>query len=809
MTEQKIEQFKFKHPRFERTLDAHTPASMYSVLLEHGMMSDPFFAMNEKAASALSDCDCDFYAEFDISKEIMSKPYVVLSLVGIDTVADIILNGVRIERVENMHRRYELDIRGIAREKANLLQIHIYSPTRYIADKYGERQLWSGSCAADGVGYIRKAYCSFGWDWGPKLADMGIQGSVSVLGYDTKIDVLTVSQRHMDGKAELDLSLECIGKSEYSANAYISFNGQRVASADFFDGRATLKINEAKLWYPRGYGEQVLYELVINIYSDSGELLDRDVRKIGLRTLTVSRKTDEYGREFCFFVNGIKIFARGANYIPEDSVFPRMNRQRTQKLLQSAAEANFNCIRVWGGGFYPSEDFYELCDQMGFIVWQDFMFALSYINMTDSFVQNLKEEFKYNLCRISTHASLGLLCGNNEIEEAIAHWKVPKSEEIKRDYCELYEQILPDMCARYAKDTFYWPSTPSSGGGFESTDSQNDGDMHLNSIWFANILPEQYEKYFPRFISECTMQALPDIKSIRAFTGEHSPNVFSPVMDAHQKDKLGNPRILTLMAPRYLMPKNVEEFAYLSQVHQADCICSVASHLRSHRGRCMGFIFWQFNDCWPTASWSCIDYYGRKKALMYRIKKAYADIAVFASNSKEIFVCNERTDDFCGTLEWTLGEGNFNIAEQGSLKINISALSSERLDIPQIQTALSNREDSLYLCLVLKDGDGKEVYGACRTFVPQKYFKSGAVSFKTNVKKTECGYEIHVSADGYARFAKVECDKYDIVLSDNYFDIISPESVVIKAECSDDVSAEDMCKSLRIICLENYNEVIK
>ena len=429
----------------------------------------------------------------------------------------------------------------------------------------------------------------------------------------------------------------------------------------------------------RGYGEQNLYDLTLELVSGEN-LLDTKHLRIGLRTLTVSTEpdADKRGSEFCFVINGVKIFAMGANYVPMDSLLSRVTPQRLDKLTDWAVDANFNTLRVWGGGYYPEDHFYDLCDEKGILVWQDFMVACANIWLTEEMEAQFREEAKENLLRLQHHASLGLLCGNNEMEDMILGG-AQNTELVRMDYLKLYEHILAEASIKYAPDTYYWPSSPSSGGGFDDPGNFARGDTHYWKVWHGGVPFTAYRQEKFRFCSEYGFESFPSMKTIKAFAEQEDWNCFSRVMENHQKCRGGNGNILRYLANNYLYPGSFENLVYASQLLQADAISYGVEHFRRLRGYCMGSIYWQFNDCWPVASWSSVDYFGRYKALHYAARRFYAPVAMglfLEKGTLTVNVSNETMGTFQGSIVLSVRSRDFAAHYQERVEVSVNRLSS-------------------------------------------------------------------------------------------------------------------------------------
>ena len=513
-----------------------------------------------------------------------------------------------------MHRTWEFDVTGKVKAGENILRVYFHSPLEYIKEAYEKQPTHGSEDAMDGFVHIRKAHCMFGWDWGAHLPDAGIFRPVYLLTMtEGRIDSVYIRQEHEEGKVTLhfdvsrnpkeDLRKEIpVGKEADGYTYEVTVTAPDGTKIIAKDTPEDLVIEQPKLWWPNGVGEQPLYEVNVTLAKD-GQPVDRWTRKIGLRTMTMDIHPDEWGESFAHQVNGKDIFAMGADYIPEDHLLGRVTPETTRKLLEQCKAANFNAVRVWGGGYYPEDWFYDLCDELGLMVWQDFMFACAVYDLTQDFEANIREEFNDNVKRLRHHASLGLWCGNNEMEMFVkqGEW-VTKPSEV-RDYLFMYERVIPEILKKYDPETFYWPASPSSGGCFDDPSDPNRGDVHYWDVWHGNKPFSDYRNYYFRYASEFGFQSFPSFETIKTFTDDPADwNIFSYVMEKHQRNAGANGKILNYLQQTFRYPTEFTTLLYASQMLQAEAIKYGVEHFRRNRGRCMDAIYWQLNDCWPVAS---------------------------------------------------------------------------------------------------------------------------------------------------------------------------------------------------------------
>lgn len=765
-------------------LPAKVPGSVYGDLLNAGKMEDPFWRGNELDALALMEKDYEYRRDFEMPDWAEQADHLVLHCDGLDTLADISLNGVQIGHADNMHRTWEFDVKGVLQPGQNHLEIHFYSPTKYIRESYRQNRNDGSDYAMTGFPNLRKAHCMFGWDWGPRLPDAGIWRDIRLVGWNTaRMESVLVRQSHENHSVRLTFAPEVTADPGSAYTVEYRVLGPDGRECAPLSQKTELTLESPELWWPNGYGEQPLYTVQAYLRDENGELLDTWSRRIGLRTMTIRREKDTWGESFAHEVNGVQIFAMGADYIPEDNLLGRVNKERTRRLLTDCAEANFNCVRVWGGGCYPSDDFYDICDELGLIVWQDLMFACAVYSLTDAFEASIRAELADNVRRLRHHASLGLWCGNNEMELFVAGNTWISRAEQKADYTKMYEYIFPKMLRELDPDTFYWPASPSSGGAFDDPNDPNRGDVHYWDVWHREKPFTEYRKYFFRYASEFGFQAFPTMKTIETFTLPEDRNVFSYVMEKHQRNGIANGKIMSYLSQTYLYPRDFDTLVYASQLMQAQAIRYGVEHWRRNRGRCMGAIYWQLNDCWPTASWSSIDYGGRWKALHYAAKRFFAPVLLSCEEegfitqcvsvndqpftlrkSARFSVCNETMEDFEGTVLWTLCTPEGKTLENGSFSVHMAALSARWLDVLEFPQADIYEN---YLWYSLLDQNGREVSSASVLFCPPKHFH-----FREPQLRVTCeGDTVTVTSDAYAQGVEIEALDGDVVLSDNYFDM--------------------------------------
>lgn len=776
----------------EEPQPAVVPGTVYTDLLRNGNMEDPFWKDNEIRALALMDFDYEYQAVFDCDAQMLKKDRVLLHFDGIDTIADIYVNETKVGSAYNMHRVWEYDVKALLKETGNALRVVLHSPTKYIQEEFKKCRTLGSEDAMDGFVHLRKAHCMFGWDWGAHLPDAGIFRKVSLIGIDrARIDNVYVAQKHENGQVTLEFKVEtetaAAGAKLHYAVEITAPSGEVLRAEN---SPKELRITEPELWWPNGYGSQPLYGVKVTLFSGD-EALDIWERRIGLRTLTMHIEKDQWGESFAHEVNGITVFAMGADYIPEDHLLGRVTPETTKKLLLQCKAANFNTIRVWGGGYYPEDWFFDLCDELGLMVWQDFMFACAVYELTPEFKANIRQEFIDNVKRIRHHASLGLWCGNNEMEMFVGenhHWVTKKTEV--RDYLIMYEELIPDVLKEYDPQTFYWPASPSSGGSFDEPNSPDRGDVHYWTVWHGNKPFSEYRKYFFRYASEFGFQSFPSKKTVETFTDDPKDmNIFSYIMEKHQRQYGANGKIMNYMQQTYLYPSGFELAIYASQLLQADAIRYGVEHFRRNRGRCMGAIYWQLNDCWPVVSWSSIDYCGRLKALQYYAKRFFAPLMLScqeegmmsqeADMNREHFVfeksirLNVANETRCAEkvhVRWALRSADASVVSQWEEDVEVPALTSvwlDKMELPEADIF------SQYVSYEMEK-DGKIISSGTVIFSYPKYFRYEDPKLSYEID----GDEIIVRAHAYAKSVEILNENEDLILEDNYFDMNAGEKRV-------------------------------
>lgn len=802
------------------SVDMQIPGTVLSGLLAAEKIKDPFYRTNEDATRALFWKDYVFTRTFDVDEELLAQQHIVLVCEGLDTLAEISINGTFLAKTDNMHRTWKFQAKKLLHPGKNEIQIVFRSVLRFIEDYPYEahKKINYIPCGSmKGNQLLRKAHSMFGWDWGPQTIDAGIFRDIYLQGYShARIEDIRIHQQHAKNvSVQTSITLSesipgqklCVELSEDGADKPLQTklcktNADGVAAVDFV-------IENPKLWWPNDYGDQPLYIVRTTLLDEDGTSLESITRRIGLRTLTISQEKDEWGNEFAFCVNGVKIFTRGGNYIPDDCLYTRITEKKLDYILESCRRAHFNCVRVWGGGYYPSDAFYDLCDEKGLIVWQDLMYACNVYDVTDAFAENCRQETYDNVRRLRHHASLGLWCGNNEIESAWDHWGDFQKETpyLRADYIRLFEEVLPKAVQEADGETFYWHSSPSSGGCFDNPDDANRGDTHYWDVWHGQKPFTDYRKYFFRFCSEFGFQSFPCAKTVNSFTLEDDRNIFSRVMESHQKNDAANGKMLYYLSENLRYPKDLTHLLYASQVLQGMAIKYGVDHWRRNRGRCMGTLYWQINDDWPAPSWSSIDYFGRWKALHYMAQKFYAPHAVsmtLEDHRCHVYFSNESFETTEYSLTLSIRDLSGNVLETYETKGNSPAFSAIETAVVDI-CSWEDQKDDVFLEAVIHTKDQK-VLKDVETLVPYKYLNLKNPVISTEAEETNDAFILHISSDCFAPFVALDFDGADVIFSDNFFHLTDKtvQDIIVKKE---DIlqghfeNAEDFRKRLQILSL--------
>lgn len=783
-----------KRPTQREELPAGTiPVSVYQTLLANGKTEDPYYRENEAESRELSRGDYDFKKTFSAERALLDCDEVLLRFEGVDTLADIYVNNIYVGSTDNMFRTYEFSVKDQLTVGVNKLKVSLKSPILYLEEQQKKRPIYGMDTNIAGYPHLRKAHYMTGWDWGPQLPDLGIWRSVSLLGVrKARIDGVYLRQDFSEDFSALTLTISAETKKaaecELTAEAELILSDGRVLRGILTAGSAVFKLANPALWYPRGYGAQPLNKITVRLYSGT-ELLDSVTETVGFRALTV-RRDDEKGI-FCLRCNGFDLFSMGANVIPLDQILPFITKERTKIFLRECADANYNTLRVWGGGVYPSDDFLQECDRLGLLVWQDFMFACSAYRLTESLEETIRAEIYDNIRRMRNHACLALWCGNNEIESMWEGWGIPRDDEARADYVRLFEEIIPEILREQDPNRFYWPSSPSSGGNqfgergvFRGSSDNFRGDQHYWDIWH-NFKPlTEFRRYDFPFCSEYGFESLPCMKTVRSFAEEEDHNLCGPVMENHQKCAAGNEKLLYYIAQHCRYPYSFEKLIYASQLLQSDAIRSNVEHMRRKRGKCMGSLYWQVNDSNPVISWSSLDYYGRRKGLHYAAKRFYTPVLLSCLEEDVsavlLNVSNETLNPVKATVFWRLRNARAEILTSGSIGVSVPALTAKDAAVLCFGDYFLTERDkrTKYLEYTLSE-NGKIISKGTSIFVRPKSFCFEDPQIKVQIEEKADLFLLTFTARAFAKSVCLDLTEADAAFGDNWFDINGEEPTEI------------------------------
>lgn len=774
-------------------LPASVPGGVHTDLLALGRIPDPFVGDNEKSVAWVAESDWEYRRSFDVRPELFQREHIWLVCDGLDTLASLSLNGQPLGSTANMFRQYRWDVKPLLKPVGNELRISFESVVRYAQKKQMMRPLRGVPQAISGGPHVRKAPCQFGWDWGPQLPPIGVWKDIRLEGFDTaRLAQVHLRQFHANGAVRVEAGIEVDNWSEaLAASLQITapdgaIHAARAVLQPGTDNRLAVEIEKPLLWWPNGLGEQPLYRVQVRLHQ-ADTVLDEKAFHLGLRTIELRQEPDTWGRSFMFVVNGQPIFAKGANWIPADSFPTRLTSAALEGLIRSAAAAHHNMLRVWGGGFYEDERFYDLCDRYGILVWQEFIFSCSIYPLDEpEFLDNVHAEVVENVRRLRHRASLALWCGNNEMEQGWVEWGWDTAElrALRSAYERFFHHTLREWCTAEDPDHAYWPSSPSSDTPFEKPNGQVQGDAHYWDVWHGRKPFTAYRKQYPRFMSEFGFQALPPLETIRTFAAEHDWNMTSYVMEQHQKNASGNSLMVGQMLDTFRLPRDFEALVYLSMVLQAEGIRYGVEHWRRHTDRVSGTLYWQLNDCWPVASWSSLDYFGRWKALHYAARRFYAPLLLSIEDDppcQSVFLTSDLREQWQGSVRWLLSTLDGKLLASGEKAARVdpfSVTAVETFDFSKFLTHDSRRD--LVFVAELRQGE-RRLSQQSSFFVPTKHLSLSDPQI--NAKLSLQGGQLVIELCGRSLARLVECSLAgaDVVFSDNYFDLPAQKTVAITA----------------------------
>lgn len=794
--------WKFRQLGTEQWYSADIPGTVHTDLLANNLIPDPFIGKNEHLVQWIENEDWEYKTSFSLSSELMKNQYIDLIFEGIDTYADVYLNDSLIIRADNMHIPWSAEVKSLLKPASNDLYVYFHSPVNRSQQKLEELEyLIPASNEMKAIGkqnsiFSRKAQYHFGWDWAPRLVTSGIWRDVKFKGWNaSKIEKVKFETKEIIGDTAICIiEIEALTNENSQVEAIITFNGNAVFTEKISQNQQKLiykvSIPNAKIWWPNGMGEQNLYDLTIDLLVD-GKKEDEYQTKVGLRKVELIQKSDTVGKSFYLKVNGYPIFIKGANYIPPDFFNPRAS-DKYETVIQNAVDANMNMLRVWGGAVYENEKFYEICDEKGILIWQDFMFACSMIPTQKEHLENIKREAKSVITRLNNHPSVILWCGNNENLTGWMEWNWQDSYDLHGEdsitvwntYDTLFNHTLKNYVKEYGNN-MYWPTSPSSA--VNKTQNKFSGDQHEWGVWFGQMPFARYEENAGRFISEYGLQSFPEMSSIRRFDPTIEDwNLETEALNFRQRSKMpwisndfDGFDMMKYYAELYFPPtRNLEEFVYISQLTQALGLQTAAEAHRRNKPYTMGSMYWQINDMWPSVSWSTVDYYGKWKAAHYAIKEAYKAVIISADIDDDKFkvhVISDRLKPLSGEFELRLKNMSGTVLKSWSIDCKLEQLENKIVFEKSIFELLDQYSvKEVFLEMRLTEG-GHFIDEGLKYFVHPKDLKLKKALISTSVN----AYEISLSSNQLALGVYLSVENIEGRFSDNYFDLIPGQNKTI------------------------------
>ncbi|MBB3112546.1 beta-mannosidase [Paenibacillus phyllosphaerae] len=820
----KLDAWTFKACDEQEWLPAQVPGCVHTDLLKNDRIPNPFYGTNERLVQWIDKKDWEYTAAFDVPQELFAQSRLELVFDGLDTYADVSINGTRVISADNMFRTWKADVKDLLKCEGNVAHIRFRSPIQQDLPKLEQLgyALPASNDQSD-VGelgdkkvsiFARKAPYHYGWDWGPRFVTSGIWREVRLEGWsDTRItdiyirqDNITAANANFTAIVEIESETAWEGTLRLAADGY-AWEREVKLSAGANKVELQADLANPKLWWSRGLGDAHLYSFEASLAEGETVRASKSIRT-GLRSIRVVREKDAHGTSFYFEVNGVPVFAKGANHIPNDSFLTEITYARYRHEIATAAESNMNMLRVWGGGIYEDRMFYELCDEYGMLVWQDFMFACSMYPGDEAFLENVRLEAEENVKRLRNHPSVALWCGNNEIDIAWGNydenigwgWKqlyTPEQrEKMWADYEAIFHRILPEAVNKMIAGTDYWPSSPmqalTGDASQHATNSSTSGDIHYWGVWHAVEPLENYNVHIGRFMSEYGFQSFPEYKTVREYAEESDLALESEVMLAHQKNGRGNSLIKEYMDMYLPEPKDFPSFLYMSQLLQADAMRSAIEAHRRRKDFCMGTLYWQMNDCWPVASWAGVDYYGRWKAMQYHAKRSFKDVSLSIDGTSgthvNFHVITDLLAPISGTIDVQVLTFSGEVLKTVAIAAEAAANSAQQVASLTVEELLEGREPgSVLLQAVLKQG-GEELDRKEHYFVPAKDIKLAAPTIRITEVAGSGGTQFTLTTDVLAKQVWIASEAEGI-FSDNFFDLVPGVPVTVGFQARQDGAA--------------------
>ena len=800
-----------------RTIPAQLPGDNYSALLKAGAIPDPYFGGNETIVQEFRKYEWEFEREFDVPASLLEYDSVYLNVEQLDTFGTIFINGHRVLTGNNMFRRYRPEVKPALKPGRNVIRIHFKS-AELEAKKEALRQKreipMNGCSKVEHLNLIRKVHCHGGWDWGITLMVTGVYAPLTLSGVNlARIDYVHTEQKHEKKRVTVTAVAELSALRSGRKTVTFTFNGEtKTVTASLKKGENRVKalfvVDNPKLWWPNGLGEASLYLLTVSTDDETVE------QEIGLRTLEVVNQPDEYGVSMYFRVNGFDVFCKGADWIPADAMPARVTPAVLDDLLESARLANMNMLRVWGGGQYESEEFYRLCDRKGLLIWQDMMFACSLYPSNEEFIENVRQELNFQIRRLRHHPSLALWCGDNEVIGA-TRWYGEDKRLVNTIHYDRLNRELARMVETFDPDRLFWPSSPC-GGPNNFNDGWHDdscGDMHYWEVWHGGREFSAYYSVKPRFCSEFGYQSFPSFETVKRFCPPEQFNVFSPVMDHHQKCVRGNAPIIGMFGKYFRMPESFENFLYLSQVQQALAIKTGVEFWRSLKPRCMGTIFWQLNDNWPVASWASIEYGGKWKQLQYHAKRFFAPVigVLYQDEAKvlQLHLVSDLPVKTAATVTAVAYDFDGNELRRFDLSVSLRPNENRRLKSFKASELADLDPDACFIELVTvaETAEGRRFrHENTLFFSPFKRCDLHKAALQVQVEEKDGHYFCRLTTDKPAFFVTLDTPGIPGIFSDNSVTLLPGVPVELEFTPKRKTSLKELQKDLAVNDLRNtYN----
>jgi len=810
--------FKFDDENGDTWYPAQVPGTIHTDLQRNGLIPDPFYGCNEFDLQWVGQRDWLYKNTFKLDEQFLLNENISLVFEGLDTYAAVYLNGEKLLEADNMFRSWEVPCRELLKKGDNLLEIRFASAeNRFLEDSVALGYPLPGGRWV----FARKAAYHFGWDWGPTFITAGIYKPVYLRMWnhhkpeDIQLYTLEITDEEAVIRAELDIT------SQMSDRAFIKVRDLQTGrlyayeEIELVSGRGvydvTFTISEPVLWWSHDIGEPHLYDLNIELETFSGYSYERHI-PYGIRTIEVITEADEYGESFYIELNGIPLFMKGANYIPQHSFVSEVTDADYERIIRHAVKSNMNMLRVWGGGIYERDIFYELCSRHGILVWQDFMFACAMYPGDDEFVRNVEQEAIEQVKRLRNHASLAMWCGNNEVDEGWHNWQWQQVHNINpadsaiiwEAYQRVFHELLPSVIAAHDPGRYYLHTSPVHGWGHE--ESMMEGPAHYWGVWWGMQPFEMYLEKVPRFMSEFGFQAMPALATIRQFQPEEADYLFSDALACHQKHPTGYETISAYLERENLHPETLREYIYYSQLIQAKGVGMAIEAHRRAKPRCMGTLYWQFNDCWPVTSWSGMDVNGNWKALQYVVRQLYDDIMVSVLDHKGItdfYVVSGILENTPGRVELRMVDFENRKTILFSREINMRANASvlvTRIPTAELKAGFDPERHLVEAVFIADNGD---TYTNRKFLVPYGELQLPDSRVEWDAEAKDGGYQIRLQSDRFMAHVQLYLEESHAWFDNNYFHMFPGEEVVIF--CETDLPAKEFQNQLQVFHMRSGN----